>query len=153
MALGWKKKVGKDKTSEEDGATSPAPKLGGGAKGLLAALKAAKNKEEEQPKQKEEKITGTKMLFAMSANKDEDNQKVKVWFHNSNQAVESAGASRRVWGFRSANQGLESFASASHKLALPPLILQPYLLPTLENHIFSTLPNLFFRLSRNETIV
>lgn len=65
----------------KDGATSPAPKLGGGAKGLLAALKAAKNKEEEPPsKQKEEKITGTKMLFAMSANKDEDNQKVKVWF-------------------------------------------------------------------------
>ena len=88
MAMGWKKKVGKAKTSEtslagsKDGATSPAPKLGGGAKGLLAALKAAKNKEEEQPaKQKEEKITGTKMLFAMSANRDEDNQKVKVWFH------------------------------------------------------------------------
>lgn len=85
LAMGWKKKVGKEKTSEtslagsKDGATSPAPKLGGGAKGLLAALKAAKNKEEEQPaKQKEEKITGTKMLFAMSANRDEDNQKVKV---------------------------------------------------------------------------
>ncbi|CAG5113157.1 Oidioi.mRNA.OKI2018_I69.chr2.g7292.t1.cds [Oikopleura dioica] len=85
LALGWKKKVATKKanTSEtdvasRDGATSPAPKLGGGAKGLLAALKAAKKNEEEQPKQKEEKITGSKMLFAMSANADEENQKVKV---------------------------------------------------------------------------
>ena len=66
--------------ASRDGATSPAPKLGGGAKGLLAALKAAKKNEEEPPKQKEEKITGSKMLFAMSANVDEENQKVKVWF-------------------------------------------------------------------------
>jgi len=92
--MGWKRKVGKNKTSEtslssKDGATSPALKLGGGAKGLLAALKAAKKNEEEQPKQKEEKITGTKMLFAMSANRDEDSQKVKVWFH-FDLAVESA---------------------------------------------------------------
>ena len=100
--MGWKRKVGKDKTSEtscagsRDGATSPAPKLGGGAKGLLAALKAAKNKEEEHPsKQKEEKITGTKMLFAMSANRDEDNQKVKVWF--------------QIYCIRPSNQKLTAF--------------------------------------------